>query len=61
MHIVERFSILKAELGAHSNRCKHEIMIIEVMTIDVLQTSPLFEALVDSLVPSSSILLGLLV
>jgi len=39
----------------------HEIMIIEVMPTDVLQTSPLFEALVDSLVPSSGILLGSLV
>jgi len=57
-HIEERLSILKTELCAHGNGCKHKIMIVEVMSTDLLQTSPLFEALVDSLVPSSGILFG---
>ena len=57
-NIVERLSIFQTELGNNSNRIKDEVVFINIMPVDLLQCSPLLEALVDSLMPASSILLG---
>jgi len=57
-NVVERLSIFQTELGNNSNRIKDEVVFINIMPVDLLQCSPLLEALLDSLMPASSILLS---
>jgi len=60
LHFVQWLSKIDSKLCDNSNCFKHSLVLVKIMPEDLLQSSKLFEALVDSLMPSSDISLELL-